>query len=145
MRLMNEVLCTFIRKFMVVYFDDILFYSKSIDEHIDHLRVIFNALCDAHLFGNLEKCNFCTDRDLFLGYVITPWGIEVDHAKVEVIHGWPIPKNLSLVRSFLVLAGFYHHFMKDFSTIAAPLNELTKKGVTLLEHMTSECFRHAEK
>jgi hypothetical protein len=61
MKLMNEVLRAFIGKFVVVYFDDILIYSKSIDEHIDHLRVVFNALRDAHLFGNLEKCTFCTD------------------------------------------------------------------------------------
>jgi hypothetical protein len=74
-----------------------LIYSKSIDEHIDHLRAVFHALRDAHLFSNLEKCTFCTDRVLFLGYVITPQGIEVDHAKVEAIHGWPIPRNLSQV------------------------------------------------
>jgi hypothetical protein len=61
MRLMNEVLRAFIGKFMVVYFDDILIYSMSIDEHIDHLRAVFNALRDAHLFGNLERCTFCTD------------------------------------------------------------------------------------
>jgi hypothetical protein len=61
MRLMNDVLRAFIEKFMVVYFDDILIYSKSIDEHIDHLCDVFNALLDAHLFGNLEKCTFCTD------------------------------------------------------------------------------------
>jgi hypothetical protein len=60
-RLMNEVLRAFIGKFVVVYFDDILIYSMSIDEQIDHLRVVFNALRDAHLFGNLEKCTFCTD------------------------------------------------------------------------------------
>jgi hypothetical protein len=129
MRLMNEVLHALIRKFVVVYFDDILIYSKSIDEHIDHLRAIFNALRDAHLFGNLEKCTFCIDWVSFLRYVVTPHGIEVDHAKVEAIHGWPVPKNLSQVRSFLGLVGFYRHFVKDFSTTAAPLNELTKKGV----------------
>jgi hypothetical protein len=129
MRLMNEVLRAFIGKFMVVYFGDILIYSKSIDEHIDHLRAIFNALCDARLFGNIEKCTFCIDRVSFLGYVVTPQGIEVDQAKVEDIHGWPIPQTLSQVRSLLALASFYHHFVKDFSTIAAPLNELTKKGV----------------
>jgi hypothetical protein len=129
MRLMNEVLRAFIGKFMVVYFDDILIYSKSIDEHIDHLHVVFNALRDAHLFGNLEKCTFCTDWVSFLGYVVIPQGIEVDHAKVEAIHDWPIPKNLSPVRSFLGLEGFYHRFVKDFSNIAAPLNELIKKGV----------------
>jgi hypothetical protein len=129
MRLMNEVLRAFIEKYMVVYFDDILIYSKSIDDHIDHLRAVFNALRDAHLFGNLEKCTFCTDWVLFLGYVVTPQGIEVDHAKVEAIHSWPIPKTLSQVQSFLGLMGFHRCFVKDFSTIATPLNELTKKGV----------------
>jgi hypothetical protein len=72
MRLMNEVLRAFIGKFVVVYFDDILIYNTSIDEHIDHLHDVFNALRDAHLFGNLEKCTFCTDRVSFLGYVVTP-------------------------------------------------------------------------
>jgi hypothetical protein len=129
MRLINEVLQAFIGKFVVVYFDDILIYSKSIDEHIDHLCVVFNALCDAHLFGNLENCTFCMDGVLFIGYVVTLQGIEVDHAKVEAIHGWPIPNNLSQVQCFFGLAGFWRRFMKDFSTIAAPLNKLTKKGL----------------
>jgi hypothetical protein len=138
MRLMNEVLRAFIGKFVVVYFDDILIYSKSMEEHLDHLRAVFNALRDARLFGNLEKCTFCTDRVSFLGYVVTPQGIEVDQAKVEAIQGWPVPKTITQVRSFLGLAGFYRRFVKDFSTIAAPLNELTKKGVPFSWGTTQE-------
>lgn len=82
MRLMNEVLRAFIEKFVVVYFGDILIFSKSIDEHMDHLHVLFNALRYARLFDNLEKCTFCTNRVSFLGYVVTPQGIEVDDKKI---------------------------------------------------------------
>ncbi|WVZ76092.1 hypothetical protein U9M48_024094 [Paspalum notatum var. saurae] len=129
MRLMNEVLRVFIGQFVVVYFDDILIYSKSLHEHMDHLRAVFDALRAARLFGNIEKCTFCTDRVSFLGYVVTPQGIEVDEAKVQAIRSWPTPTTVSQVRSFHGLAGFYRRFVPNFSTIAAPLNELTKKGV----------------
>jgi hypothetical protein len=129
MRLMNEVLCLFIGKFVVIYFDDILIYNKSLDKHIEHLHAIFAALRKARLFANLEKCTFCTDRIAFLGYVVTPHGIEVDEAKIEVIKSWPIPATLTQLWSFLGLARFYRRFVRDFSTITAPLNDLTKKGV----------------
>jgi hypothetical protein len=130
MRLMNEVLRAFIGRFVVVYFDDILIYSKSLEDHLDHLRAILEALRDACLFGNLEKCTFCTDQVYFLVYVVTPQGIQVDQAKVEAIHSWLVPTTVTQVRSFLGLAGFYRRFVKDFSTIAASLHELTKKGTT---------------
>jgi hypothetical protein len=108
------------------------------EAHLDHLCAVFNALRDACLFGNLEKCVFFTDRISFLGYVVTPQGIEVDQAKVEAIQGWPVPKTITQVRSFLRLAGFYRRFVKDFSTIAAPLNALTKKGVPFSWGTTQE-------
>jgi hypothetical protein len=129
MCLMNEALCSFISKFVVVYFNDILIYSKSLNEHIEHLRDIFGALHVARLFANLEKCTFYTDRVAFLGYVVTPQSIEVDEAKIEAIKSWPVPVTLTQLQSFLGLAGFYQRFMRDFSTIATPLNDLTKKGV----------------
>ncbi|WVZ70642.1 hypothetical protein U9M48_019290 [Paspalum notatum var. saurae] len=129
MRLMNEVLRPFIGLFVVVYFDDILIYSKTMDEHLDHLSAVFDALRTAHLFANMEKCIFCTQRVSFLGYVVTPQGIEVDSSKIAAIQEWPTPTTVTQIRSFLGLAGFYRRFVRDFSSIAAPLHELTKKDV----------------
>jgi hypothetical protein len=108
------------------------------EAHLDHLCAIFNALRDACLFGNLEKCVFCTDRVSFLGYIVTPQEIEVDQAKMEAIQGWPVPNTITQVRSFLGLAGFYHRFVKDFSTSAALLNALTRKGVPFSWGTTQE-------
>jgi hypothetical protein len=97
MRLMNEVLRAFIGKFVVVYFDDILVYSKSYEAHLEHLRAVFNVLRDTRLFGNLEKCTFCTDRVSFLGYVVTSQGIEVDEVKIVAITCWPLPTTVMQV------------------------------------------------
>ncbi|WVZ58363.1 LOW QUALITY PROTEIN: hypothetical protein U9M48_008642 [Paspalum notatum var. saurae] len=127
MRLMNEVLRPFIGLFVVVYFDDILIYSTSMHEHLEHLRAVFDALRAARLFGNIEKCIFCTQRVAFLGYVVTPQGIEVDSSKIDAIREWPTPTTITQIRSFLGLAGFYRRFVPNFSSIAAPLHELTKK------------------
>jgi hypothetical protein len=127
--LMNEVLRPFIGLFVVVYFDDILIYSKSMEEHLEHLRAVCDALRAARLFGNLEKCNFCTPRVSFLGYVVTPQGIEVDGGKIDAIQSWPTPTTVTQIQSFLGLAGLYRRFVRDFSSIAAPLHELTKKGI----------------
>jgi hypothetical protein len=124
-RLMNEVLRSFIGKFVIVHFNDILIYSKPLDEHNEHLRTIFCALREARLFANLEKCTFCTDRVTFLGYVVTTQRIEVDEVKIESIKSWPIPATLTRLQSFLELAGFYQCW-----PIPAPLNDLTKKGVS---------------
>jgi hypothetical protein len=106
MRLMNEVLRPFIGKFMVVYFDDILIYSKSLNEYIEYIRAVFCALRDARLFANLEMCTFCTDRVAFLGYVVTPQGVEVDEVKIDAIKSCLIPTTLTQLQSFLGLAGF---------------------------------------
>ncbi|KAK1602327.1 hypothetical protein QYE76_048161 [Lolium multiflorum] len=129
MRLMNHVLRDFIGKFVVVYFDDILIYSRNESDHIIHIRHVLQVLRDSKLYGNLEKCTFCKDKVIFLGYVVSKHGVEVDVSKIEAIQNWPTPMNVSQVRSFHGLAGFYRRFVPNFSTIAAPLNELTKKGV----------------
>ncbi|KAK1642609.1 hypothetical protein QYE76_060414 [Lolium multiflorum] len=129
MRLMNHVLREFIGKFVVVYFDDILIYSRNESDHTIHIRHVLEVLRDNQLYGNLEKCTFCKDKVIFLGYVVSKHGVEVDVSKIEAIQNWPTPMNVSQVRSFHGLAGFYRRFVPNFSTIAAPLNDLTKKGV----------------
>jgi len=129
MRLMNHVLRAFIGKFVVVYFDDILIYSKEIDEHISHLRQVLDVLRKEYLYANLKKCDFCMDKIVFLGYVVSAKGIEMDEAKVKAIQEWPTPKYITDVRSFHGLASFYRRFVKDFSTIASPLTEIVKKAV----------------
>jgi hypothetical protein len=129
MRLMNHVLRTFIGKFVVVYFDDILIYSKTLEDHVEHIQCVLAVLREQKLYTNLEKCTFCTDKVVFLGFVVSGQGVEVDAEKVKVVHEWMPPQNVSQVRSFLGLTGFYRRFVKDFSTIAAPINELTKKEV----------------
>ncbi|KAH9657950.1 hypothetical protein KPL70_023287 [Citrus sinensis] len=129
MRLMNHVLRAFIGKFVVVYFDDILIYSKGLDEHIEHLQTVLTVLRKKKLYANLKKCSFCTNQIVFLGYVVSAKGIEVDEEKVKAIKEWPTPKSVSEVRSFHGLASFYRRFVKDFCTLAAPLTEIVKKHV----------------
>jgi hypothetical protein len=93
------------------------------------LRVVFDVLRDACLFGNLGKCTFSTDHVSFLGYVVTSQGIEMDDAKIVVVMSWPVPSTVTQFWSFLGLAGFYKRFVQNFSTIATPLQEFTKNGV----------------
>jgi len=127
MRLMNHVLRAFIGKFVVVYFDDILIYSKEIDEHMSHLRQVLDVLRKESLYANLKRSDFCMDRIVFLRYMVSAKCIEIDEAKVKAIQQWPTPKFIIYVRSFHGLASFYRRFVKDFSTIASPLTEIVKK------------------
>jgi len=123
------LLRAFIGKFVVVYFDDILVYNTNLDEHIEHLRCVLNLLRCEKLYANFKKCTFCMEKVVFLDYVVSTKGIEVDEEKVKAIKEWPMPKGITKVRSFHGLASFYRCFVKDFSTIATPLTEIIKKNV----------------
>ena len=126
MRLMNQVFQHFIGKF-IVYFDDILIYSHSEEDHIQHLREVFKALQKNKLYVNLKKYSFMKDNLIFLGFVVSSNGIKVDQEKVKAIQEWSTPKTISDVQSFHGLATFYRQFVKDFSTIAAPFTDYLKQ------------------
>ncbi|XP_073153244.1 uncharacterized protein [Henckelia pumila] len=118
----------YLERFVIVFIDDMLIYSKDREEHTQHLRRILEVLRDRRLFAKFDKCEFCLDRIAFLGHVISKSGVEVDPSKFQAVKELAIPSNASEIRSFLGLFGYYRNFMKVFSSIVVPLNALTKKN-----------------
>jgi hypothetical protein len=134
-RLMNEVLREFLDVCVVVYLDDILIYSKTEAEHLQHVTRVLEALRKAGLHAQESKCEFGMTECEFLGHIITEHGVKVDPHKVSVIQDWPIPQGnhddiIRDVRSFLGLANYYRRFIGQFAHISAPLTALLKKGST---------------
>ena len=122
MDLMNRVFHEHLNLFVIVFIDDILIFSKSMEEHEGHLRIVFQILREKKLYARFKKCKFWLNQVVFLGHVISEEGISVDPSKVEVVVDWARPTNVSEVRSFLGLVGYYRRFVEGFSRIAAPLN-----------------------
>jgi len=127
MDLMNRVFSPYLDKFVVVFIDDILVYSKNEVEHEEHLRIVLKTLEENQLYAKLSKCEFWLEKVAFLGHVISKEGVSVDPSKIEAVTKWKSPKNVSEIRSFLGLAGYYRRFVKDFSKIAKPLTSLMRK------------------
>ncbi|KAL0544115.1 hypothetical protein IC582_019226 [Cucumis melo] len=128
MDLMNRVFREFLDTFVIVFIDDILIYSKTEAEHEEHLRMVLQTLRDNKLYAKFSKCEFWLKQVSFLGHVISKAGVSVDPAKIEAVTGWTRPSTVSEVRSFLGLAGYYRRFVENFSRIATPLTQLTRKG-----------------
>nr|GFB80995.1 putative reverse transcriptase domain-containing protein [Tanacetum cinerariifolium] len=128
MDLMNCVCKQYLDKFVIVFIDDILIYSKNKEEHGEHLKTIFKLLKDEKLYVKFSKCDYWLNYVQFLGHVIDSSGIHVDPAKIEAIKSWVALTTPTEVRQFLGLAGYYRRFIKEFSIIAKPLTKLAQKN-----------------
>ncbi|KAK1628022.1 hypothetical protein QYE76_002337 [Lolium multiflorum] len=137
MAMMNKVFMEYLDKFVVVFIDDILIYSKDEAEHERHLRLIMEKLREHKLYAKFSKCEFWLDRVGFLGHIVSAEGVAVDPSKVAAVTEWESPKNAGEIRSFLGLAGYYRRFIENFSKIAKPMTALLKKEKKFI--WTDEC------
>ncbi|GJW79736.1 putative reverse transcriptase domain-containing protein [Tanacetum coccineum] len=129
MDLMNRVCKPYLDKFVIVFIDDILIYSKNKQEHEEHLKLILELLKKEELYAKFSKCEFWIPKVQFLGHVIDSQGIHVDPAKIESIKDWASPKSPTEIHQFLGLAGYYRRFIEGFLKIAKPMTKLTQKKV----------------
>src|SRR6187399_457173 len=137
MSMMNKVFMEFLDKFVVVFIDDILIYSRNEEEHEEHLRLVLEKLREHQLYVKFRKCEFWLKELGFLGHVISGEGIAVDPVKVQAVTEWLAPTSIGEIRSFLGLAGYYRRFKENFSKIAKPMTTLLKKEIKF--DWTEEC------
>ena len=124
------------------FINDILVFSKDAHEHEQHLKIVLQTLREKKLYAKLSKCDFWLKEVSFLGHIVSSEGIRVDPTKIEAIVNWKPPRNVTEVRSFLGLAGYYRRFMKGFSSIASPLTKLLRKGIKF--EWTDKCQNNFE-
>jgi hypothetical protein len=128
MNLMNKVFMEYLDRFVVVFIEDILIYSKSDSDNEEHLRLVLQKLRDNQLYAKYSKCEFWIGEVPFLGHIISNGRISVDPAKVKEIMAWSIPTIVTEIHSFLGLVGYYRRFIEGFSKIAKPMTSLLEKG-----------------
>ena len=129
-RMMNTIFKEELDSFILVYLDDILVFSRTVEEHISHLRTALRKLRDAKLFARLHKCSFFQERVENLGFDISRDGIQQSPEKICMVVEWPRPQSVKDVRSFLGVANFYRRFIQNFSMKARPLTDLTRDEIS---------------
>lgn len=125
--LMNDIFHTTLRRYVLVFFDDILIYSKTWEEHLVHLTMVFDTPLQNQLYFNRSKCLFGQQKVDYLGHIISSNGILADPEKIQSIESWPTPTTITALRGFLGLTEYYQKFIKGYGVIAAPLTSLLKK------------------
>ena len=125
---MNTTLHPLLCRCALVFFDDILVYSHTLEDHIQHLRQVFTLLARDQWKVKISKCRFAQQSISYLGHIVSHNGMSTDPSKIESIQQWPQPQNIKELRSFLGLASYYRKFMQHFATLARPLTDLLKKG-----------------
>ncbi|KAI2644670.1 Transposon Tf2-6 polyprotein [Labeo rohita] len=136
----NDVLRDMLGRWCYAYLDDILIYSKTLEEHTQHVRAVLRRLLAHQLYCKLEKCAFHQHSTTFLGFVISPQGVAMDPQKLEAVRSWPLPSSLKQLQRFLGFANFYRRFIQGFSATAAPLTALTKPSHGAF-HLTPEAIQ----
>jgi hypothetical protein len=126
---------------VLVFFDDILIYSKTVAGHIDHLKLALQTLRENSLTAKRNKCVFAVPQVEYLGYVITGEGVATDPAMVEVINNWSVPKTATQLRGFLGLAGYYRRFIQGYGLLCRPLHDLLKKDSFQLTPKHTSAFQ----
>jgi hypothetical protein len=139
--LMNEVFRPYLRKFVLVFFDDILVYSRNLKEHLKHLRLILEVLREHKLYDKSSKCTFGSLEVDYLGHVLSEEGVRADLTEIEAMKNWPIPRNPKALRGFLGLTGYYRKFVKGYGGVAAPLTALLRKDYFGWNERAAGAFR----
>jgi hypothetical protein len=137
---MNELFHPYLQRHFLVFFDDILVYSKTWEDHMKHLGQVLSLLEENQFYAKMSKCTFGKEEVEYLGHIISKKGVKVDPKKIMEITEWPKPKNISKLRGFLGLAGYYQRFVKNYAHLTSPLTNLLKKNPFPMECGRTKMF-----
>lgn len=139
---MNDLLRPYLRKFVLVFFDDILIFSPTWEAHLRHVETILHLLFTHQFYAKLSKCRFEVRSVDYLGHIIDGQGVQADPSKLQAIRDWPPPTSLTTLRAFLGLTGFYRRFVKDYASIASPLTDLLKSSTWTWSSAATQAFKN---